>query len=216
MPHFTNALSHASDFWFRPCADGVVYCKSAGQIHIASEFASLKLDRSKYTAVFLNYDRSWQKGPAIAEGLYIIPNSSFSIGRLCSYNAQLTVDIVTDFPERYFICAWPDSGPERDANPGWGGMNPRHFGLNDCVRRAGTRGERSSSRCDRVYDSKSVAYDHCCFCWGRGQLQAENETPKIPFVEVIAALSLLPVCLSNALGQAAYEIIERLLGISFD
>jgi hypothetical protein len=133
MPHFTKALNHASDYWYRPCADGVVRGANGIAINIANEFSFLKLNPSSYSAVFLNYDRSYKSGASIAEGLYIVPSSSASIGKLCSYNAQEKVNIVSDFPVRFFLCSFPDGLAEPDSDPEKGGLYPRYAGLDDCA-----------------------------------------------------------------------------------
>jgi hypothetical protein len=53
----TKVDEYAKEWWWRPCADGIVWTKT-GQIHVATAMAAqkhkLKLTGS-YEAIFLNY-----------------------------------------------------------------------------------------------------------------------------------------------------------------
>ncbi len=129
MPDMAAAIEHANRYWSEVCEDGRVMTKQKA-IVIQEEYDHFKLDRLKWTAVFLKY-----AGPdanAVSEGLFFVAKGDSRAALAVRKLTFFTVDNF-DNPDGtrgwHFICSWRDSGKD---NIRWG-IEPRYTGLNDCA-----------------------------------------------------------------------------------
>ena len=77
MADLTLAVVHAANFWFRPCADNIVWTKTR-PINVIEEARALKLPPAEWVGRFLFVP----EGRFLIEGLYLLPIAEAGIGRL--------------------------------------------------------------------------------------------------------------------------------------